>query len=88
MISLAVLSVFNEVQPTVKAAVYLFPISCEEQSLNRLGNIGNFWLAPTRFSPTFQYGISGVLGGTTQEFLTAFKRDMGQDATLLNPVSL
>ena len=79
---------FNDVHPKVKAAVFASPISSSEQEINHLNTIGDMWIASTRFAPSFAFGVSGVLGGTTAEFIADFKnKNNGQMPAALDPVS-
>ena len=79
---------FNDVHPKVKAAVFASPISPSEQEINHLNTIGDMWISSTRFAPSFAFGVSGVLGGTTAEFIADFKnKNNGQMPAALDPVS-
>jgi hypothetical protein len=78
---------FNNAQPNVKAAVFAAPVSPYDQQFNNLNTIGDMWLTATRFAPSYNFGVSGELGGTTAEFIADFKNKSGQTPASLDPVS-
>lgn len=87
LIPAASIFLFNDHKPRVKAAYFVLPTSAYEQQLDSLKNIGDYWIGTTRWHASFTYGDSGVLGGTTAEFVEDFKASMGFAPALLEPVS-
>lgn len=65
----------------VKAAVALCSLSRYEQTIEQLGDIGDYWLTTTRFDQDFNYGVSGQFGGTTTEFVNDFSDQFGHPPT-------